>query len=71
MKHKSEDYKMSVVKHYLNSLNYTKTAVIFGCSRQSLMRWVKQFKKNKNTKRKIIKHLYLLITITKILKKII
>jgi len=71
MKHKSEDYKISVVKHYLNSLNYTKTAIIFGCSRQSLMRWVKQFKKNKNTKRKIIKHLYLLITITKILKKII
>jgi len=43
MKHKSRDYKMSAVKYYLKSLNYTETATIFGCSRQSLTRWVKQF----------------------------
>ena len=55
MKHKSEDYKISAMKYYLNSLNYTETAIIFGCSRQSLMRWIKQFKKNKNIKRKIKK----------------
>ena len=45
MKHKSKDYKISALKYYLNSLNYTETAIIFGCSRQSLMRWVKQFEK--------------------------
>ena len=55
MKHKSEDYKISAVKYYLNSLNYTETAIIFGCSRQSLMRWVKQFEKNKNISYKITK----------------
>jgi len=55
MKHKSEDYKISAMKYYLNSLNYTETAIIFDCSRQSLMRWIKQFKKNKNIKRKIKK----------------
>lgn len=44
MKHKSGNYKISAVEHYLNPLNYIKTAEIFGCFRQSLMRWVKQSK---------------------------
>jgi hypothetical protein len=38
MKHKSDDYKISAAKYYLNSLNYTETAIISDCSRQSLMR---------------------------------
>ena len=62
MKHKSEDYKVSAVKYYLNSLNYTETARIFSCSRQSLMRWVKQFEKNRNIKRKIKKSISYKIT---------
>jgi len=62
MKHKSEDYKISAVKYYLNSLYYTETAIIFGCSRQSLMRWVKQFEKNRNIKRKIKKNISYKIT---------
>ena len=62
MKHKSEDYKISAAKYYLNSLNYTETAIIFGCSRQSLMRWVKQFEKNRNIKRKIKKNISYKIT---------
>ena len=55
MKHKSKDYKMSAVKYYLKSLNYTETATIFGCSRQSLTRWVKQPEKDKDIKQKIKK----------------
>ena len=55
MKHKSRDYKISAVKYYLKSLNYTETATIFGCSRQSLTRWVKQPEKAKDTEQKIKK----------------
>ena len=37
--HKSEDYKLSAVKYYLNqNKNQTKTCKIFGCSQRSLMR---------------------------------
>ena len=55
MKHKSEDYKISAIKYYLKSLNYVKTAKIFGCSRQSLMRWVKHFKIEGSVTKKIRK----------------
>jgi len=62
MKHKSRDYKISAVKYYLKSLNYTETATIFGCSRQSLTRWAKQFEKGKDIKRKIKKNISYKIT---------
>ena len=35
-KHKSEDYKITVVKYYLeNNTNYTETYIIFKCSSPS------------------------------------
>ena len=38
-KHKSEDYKITAVKYYLeNDTNYTKTCNIFKCSERSLKR---------------------------------
>lgn len=42
--HKSEDYKMSVVKYYLRA-NQTQEEVceIFSCSPRSLMRWVERY----------------------------
>ena len=47
--HKSEDFKLSAVKYYLeHSNNQTQTCEIFGCSVRSLMRWVDQYN---NTKR--------------------
>ena len=37
--HKSNDYKLSVVKYYLyHSNNQVQTCKIFGCSERSLMR---------------------------------
>ena len=36
-KYKSEDYKITAVKYYLeNNTNYTKTCYIFKCSERSL-----------------------------------
>jgi transposase-like protein len=38
-KHKSEDYKITAVKYYLeNDTNYTKTCEIFKCSERILHR---------------------------------
>lgn len=52
-KHKSEDYKISTVEHYLfESKNQVKTCKIFKCARRSLMRWVEKYKKTGNIKRK-------------------
>jgi len=59
----------STVKYYLNSLNYTETEIIFGCSRQSLMRWVKQFEKNKNIKHRLKRNKQ--ITINRLHQKLI
>ena len=43
-KHKSEDYKITAVKYYLeNDTNYTKTCEIFKCSERSLKRWIKRY----------------------------
>jgi hypothetical protein len=40
-KHKSEDYKLTAVKFYLeNDTNYTKTCEIFKCLERSLKRWI-------------------------------
>ena len=44
-KHKSEDYKITAVKYYLeNNTNYTKTCDIFKCSERSLKRWIERYK---------------------------
>ncbi len=43
-KHKSEDYKITVVKYYLeNDTNYTKTCEIFKCYERSLKRWIERY----------------------------
>ena len=43
-KHKSEDYKITAVKYYLeNDTNYTKTCDIFKCSERSLKRWIERY----------------------------
>jgi len=45
-KHKSEDYKITAVKYYLeNDTNYTKTCNIFKCSERSLKRWIEKIKR--------------------------
>jgi len=51
-KHKSEDYKLSAVKYYLES-NDTQENVckIFKCSVRSLLRWVERYKDEDEIKR--------------------
>ena len=46
-KHKSEDYKISAVKYYLQKHTQKETYNIFGCSQRSLMRWVDRYNKEK------------------------
>jgi transposase-like protein len=42
-KHKSEDYKLLAVQHYLEHKdNQNHTCNLFKCSPRSLMRWVKK-----------------------------
>ena len=44
--HKSEDYKLSAVKYYLNNdISLDDVCVIFGCTKQSLYRWIKRYNK--------------------------
>jgi len=51
-KHKSEDYKISIVQYYIeHNKSQTNTCKIFKCSRRSLMRWVKRYKNEKSIKR--------------------
>jgi transposase len=50
--HKSEDYKLSAVKHYLTSVkSQEEICDIFKCSARSLMRWVDRFQTEKSVKR--------------------
>ena len=50
--HKSEDYKISAVKHYLTSgKSQEEICDIFKCSARSLMRWVDRFQTEKSMKR--------------------
>ena len=52
MKHKTEDYKFSVVKYYLKHKTSMKnTCDIFECSKKSLSRWYRRYKKDKSIKR--------------------
>ena len=50
--HKSEDYKISAVKHYLDT-NKTQEDIcnIFKCSVRSLMRWVERYENENSIKR--------------------
>ena len=51
-KHKSEDYKITAVKYYLeNNTNYTKTCDIFKCSERSLKRWIERYEELEEIKR--------------------
>ena len=44
MKHKTEDYKLSVVNYYNNNDDgYDKTCKIFGCKKSYLRHWIQQF----------------------------
>jgi len=45
-KHKTEDYKISAVKYYLNNDKgdgYMKICKIFDCKKSTLRDWIKQF----------------------------
>jgi transposase-like protein len=51
-KHKSEDYKLLAVQHYLEHKdNQNHTCNLFKCSPRSLMRWVKRYKLEHSIKR--------------------
>lgn len=50
--HKSEDYKITAVKYYLEyEVTYAETCDIFKCSERSLKRWIERYKKDKSIKR--------------------
>ena len=45
--HKSEDYKITAVKYFLeNKSSYVNTCKIFKCSERSLKRWIEKYKLN-------------------------
>ena len=53
-KHKSEDYKISAVKYYLNNdISLDDVFVIFDCFEQSLYRWVKRYGKPTDIKKEL------------------
>ena len=48
--HKTEDYKNSVVKYYLNNDKgdgYKRTCKIFDCKKSTLRDWIKRYKTSK------------------------
>ena len=50
-KHKTEDYKISAVKYYLNNDKgdgYKKTCKIFDCKKSTLRDWIKRYNSSKN-----------------------
>ena len=50
--HKSEDYKISAVKYYLNNdISLDDVCRIFNCPKQSLCRWVKRYEELEENKR--------------------
>ena len=53
MTHTSDDYKLSAVKHYLDTdHSQTDTCSIFKCSPRSLMRWVDKYQTSKSVSRR-------------------
>jgi transposase len=56
MTHKSEDYKISAVKYYINNnKSLDEVCEIFECSRKSLYRWVKRYNEIETLGRQNIK----------------
>lgn len=52
MKHKSEDYKLSAVKYYLDTkLSMDDVCDIYQCSKTSLKRWINRYEKEGSIKR--------------------
>jgi transposase len=51
MKHKSEDYKLSVVEYYLSEDKSQEVCKIFKCSPRSLIRWVEKYNTGVKIKR--------------------
>ena len=54
-KHKTEDYKNSAVKYYLNNDKgdgYKRTCKIFDCKKSTFRDWVKRYKTSKNLTRR-------------------
>jgi transposase-like protein len=52
MKHKTQDYKITAVKYYLqNDDSLDEVCKIFDCKKTSLRRWITKYKKNKNLER--------------------
>jgi transposase-like protein len=50
--HKSEDYKITAVKYYLeNDTSYVNVCTIFKCSEKSLKRWIEKYKNHKQVTR--------------------
>ena len=50
--HKSEDYKITAVKNFLeNKSSYVNTCKIFKCSERSLKRWIEKYKTQYNITR--------------------
>jgi transposase-like protein len=63
MKQHTEDYKLGAVKYYLeHNEDMRHTCKILNCKHQSLSRWVKTYKQNKNIHRKTRKNNNLKIT---------
>ena len=63
-KHKSEDYKLSAVKYYLNNqVSLDDVCEIFDCPKQSLYRWVKRYEELEEIKRLSRKQISYKITI--------
>jgi len=56
-KHKTDDYKNSAVKYYLNNENgdgYKKTCKIFDCKKSTLRYWIYKYNTTKNLTNHII-----------------
>jgi len=52
MKHKTQDYKITAVKYYLqNDDNLDEVCSIFACKKTSLRRWIMKCKKDKHLER--------------------
>ena len=58
MKHKTQDYKITAVKYYLqNDDSLDEVCKIFDCKKTSLRRWIIKYKKNKNKRKYAAKDL--------------
>ena len=46
MKHKTEDYKISAVKYYINNeVSMDEVCEIFACKKTSLKRWIDRYER--------------------------